>query len=62
MGPIPEEFTYKYWLSGPTTNTNVTCLMPNGICIVLNVSHNATLAEIKEVSLSTTVYCSLSVT
>ncbi|XP_018318828.1 phosphatidylinositol 4,5-bisphosphate 3-kinase catalytic subunit delta isoform [Agrilus planipennis] len=48
MVPIPKEFTYDFWLTGPTDFTVVTCLMPNGVCILLDVSHNATLAEIKE--------------
>lgn len=50
MVPVPEEFTYEYWLTGPTNYTCLTCLMPYGVCILLkNVHHNATLAEIKEV-------------
>ncbi|KAK4875877.1 hypothetical protein RN001_012299 [Aquatica leii] len=48
MVPFPEEYTYEFWLTGPTDYTRVTCLMPNGVIIILETSHNATLAEIKE--------------
>uniref|UniRef100_A0A1Y1N7Q3 PI3K-RBD domain-containing protein n=1 Tax=Photinus pyralis TaxID=7054 RepID=A0A1Y1N7Q3_PHOPY len=48
MVPLPEEFTYEFWLTGPTEYTSLTCLMPNGVMIILETSHNATLAEIKE--------------
>lgn len=49
MVPLPQEFTYEFWLTGPTEYTKLTCLMPNGVIIILETSHNATLAEIKEV-------------
>lgn len=53
MVPIPEEFSYKFFLEGPdpSKSVNLTCLLPNGISIILKVSYNATLADIKEVSI-----------
>nr|XP_022907614.1 phosphatidylinositol 4,5-bisphosphate 3-kinase catalytic subunit delta isoform [Onthophagus taurus]XP_022907621.1 phosphatidylinositol 4,5-bisphosphate 3-kinase catalytic subunit delta isoform [Onthophagus taurus] len=50
MVPLPEEFTYEFWLSGPNDvcSTVVTCFMPNGITILLNTRYDTTFAEIKE--------------
>ncbi|KAF5291172.1 hypothetical protein FQA39_LY14414 [Lamprigera yunnana] len=48
MVQLPYEYQYDFWLTGPTDYTEVTCLMPNGVIIILKTSHNATLAEIKE--------------
>lgn len=45
---IPMEFSYNFWLSGPTSSTLLTCCLPNGIVILLTSSHTATFAEIKE--------------
>lgn len=59
MVPTPKEFKYDFWLSSPSSedlddvnynDITVTCLMPNGIVILLKVKYDATLAEIKEVT------------
>lgn len=49
MVPIPFEFTYEYWVTGPTDTIMLSCLMPNGNIILLPANSNATFAEIKEV-------------
>lgn len=49
---IPFEYTYEYWKSGPREVTTITCLMPNGTIILLDVSSDATILEIKEVRIS----------
>lgn len=53
MVPVPEEYTYEYFLTGPadTSKATVTCLLPNGIVICLNTRYDVTLAELKEVLL-----------
>ncbi|KAI4460968.1 phosphatidylinositol kinase [Holotrichia oblita] len=50
MVPVPEEYTYEYFLTGPadTSKATVTCLLPNGIVICLNTRYDVTLAELKE--------------
>lgn len=50
MVPIPAEYLPDFWNQISTECTiEVTCLLPNGIIILLNVNYNATLADIKEV-------------
>lgn len=48
----PREYCYDFWDLELPEKVEITCLMPNGIIIILKVSYNATLAEIKEVSSS----------
>ncbi|XP_018567528.1 phosphatidylinositol 4,5-bisphosphate 3-kinase catalytic subunit delta isoform [Anoplophora glabripennis] len=49
MVPIPAEYLPDFWNQISTECTiEVTCLLPNGIIILLNVNYNATLADIKE--------------
>ncbi|CAH1260499.1 unnamed protein product [Diabrotica balteata] len=50
MVPIPSEYQYDFWdKTSPECTITLTCLMPNGIIILLNnTNYNATLAEIKE--------------
>ncbi|XP_072379316.1 phosphatidylinositol 4,5-bisphosphate 3-kinase catalytic subunit beta isoform isoform X1 [Diabrotica undecimpunctata] len=50
MVPIPSEYQYDFWdKTSPECTITLTCLMPNGIIILLNnINYNATLAEIKE--------------
>lgn len=51
MVPIPAEYLPDFWDQvSAECMIEVTCLLPNGVVVLLNVSHNATLAEIKEVS------------
>ncbi|KAJ8946954.1 hypothetical protein NQ314_008755 [Rhamnusium bicolor] len=50
MVPIPAEYLPDFWNQVSTDcSIELTCLLPNGIIILLSVNHNATLAEIKEV-------------
>lgn len=51
-GQLPYEFSYEYWLTGPTDVVTLSCLMPNGNIILLQANSNATFAEIKEVRLN----------
>lgn len=47
---IPAELLPDFWNQNPSDNMiNLTCLLPNGIVVPLDVNQNATLAEIKEV-------------
>uniref|UniRef100_A0A6P7GNJ1 Phosphatidylinositol 4,5-bisphosphate 3-kinase catalytic subunit delta isoform-like n=1 Tax=Diabrotica virgifera virgifera TaxID=50390 RepID=A0A6P7GNJ1_DIAVI len=50
MVPIPSEYQYDFWdKTSPECTITLTCLMPNGILILLdNTNYNASLAEIKE--------------
>ncbi|CAH1115060.1 unnamed protein product, partial [Psylliodes chrysocephalus] len=49
MVPIPAEYLPDFWDQvSAECMIEVTCLLPNGVVVLLNVSHNATLAEIKE--------------
>ncbi|CAG9819182.1 unnamed protein product [Phaedon cochleariae] len=49
MVPIPAEYMPDFWDQISTECTiQLSCLLPNGIVILLNVNYNATLAEIKE--------------
>ncbi|XP_030764148.1 phosphatidylinositol 4,5-bisphosphate 3-kinase catalytic subunit delta isoform-like isoform X2 [Sitophilus oryzae] len=50
MVPIPAEYMPDFWslLSTECPIVELTCLLPNGIIVLLKVNHNATLAEIKE--------------
>ncbi|XP_044753388.1 phosphatidylinositol 4,5-bisphosphate 3-kinase catalytic subunit delta isoform isoform X2 [Coccinella septempunctata] len=51
MAPIPAEYLYDFWdtyESNENDHIELTCLMPNGIVILLKVQSNATLGEIKE--------------
>ena len=50
MVPIPREYSPDFWSFDPEDSIELTCLMPNGIVILLKVSYNATLSDIKEVS------------
>lgn len=53
MVPVPVEYPREYsptfWDLEPAEKLQLTCLMPNGILILLHVPYYATLAEIKEV-------------
>lgn len=49
MVPIPREYSPDFWFHDPEDCIELTCLMPNGIVILLKVSYNATLSDIKEV-------------
>lgn len=49
MVPIPREYSPDFWSYDPEDLVELTCLMPNGIVILLKVSYNATLSDIKEV-------------
>jgi phosphatidylinositol-4,5-bisphosphate 3-kinase len=51
MVPIPREYSPDFWSFDPEDSIELTCLMPNGIVILLKVSYNATLSDIKEVCL-----------
>ncbi|CAH1990801.1 unnamed protein product [Acanthoscelides obtectus] len=49
MAPIPAEYQFDFWDTAPPDRpVEVTCLLPNGIIVLLTVNSNATLAEIKE--------------
>nr|CAI5869888.1 unnamed protein product [Callosobruchus analis] len=49
MAPVPAEYLYDFWDNAPPDRpVEVTCLLPNGIIVLLTVNSNATLAEIKE--------------
>lgn len=48
MVQILSTFNYSFWTKTPTEVVDLTCLMPNGITIPLEVTRIATLAEIKE--------------
>ncbi|KDR21011.1 phosphatidylinositol 4,5-bisphosphate 3-kinase catalytic subunit delta isoform [Zootermopsis nevadensis] len=49
MVHIPSTYTYDFWLRASTDpSVELSCLMPNGIFIPLEVKKNATLQEIKE--------------
>jgi len=51
MVHIPSTYTYDFWLRSSTDlSVELSCLMPNGVFIPLEVKKNATLQEIKEVS------------
>lgn len=53
MSPVPAELLPEFWNQiAIDCMITVTCLLPNGIIVLMEVSQNATLAEIKEVSLS----------
>lgn len=57
MSPIPAELLAaellpEFWNQiASECMITVTCLLPNGIIVMMEVSQNATLAEIKEVRL-----------
>lgn len=51
MSPIPAEYYYDYWDNFDSSSIEyieLTCLLPNGIIILLKANSNATLGEIKE--------------
>ncbi|KAL1502865.1 hypothetical protein ABEB36_007943 [Hypothenemus hampei] len=49
MVPIPAEYMPDFWNdSSERTTVQLSCLLPNGILILLNVNCNATLDDIKE--------------
>ncbi|KAG5883732.1 hypothetical protein JTB14_024233 [Gonioctena quinquepunctata] len=49
MVPIPAEYMPDFWNQVTTEcMIELTCLLPNGIIILLSVNYNASLAEIKE--------------
>lgn len=39
---------YDFWQTDPPDIVDISCLMPNGIIIMMKVSQNATFEEIKE--------------
>ncbi|XP_064211138.1 phosphatidylinositol 4,5-bisphosphate 3-kinase catalytic subunit delta isoform [Tribolium castaneum] len=47
MPPFPREYSPDFWSFDPEDSVELTCLMPNGIVILLKVSYNATLLDIK---------------
>ena len=51
MVPVPAEYMPDFWnrVSSECLGVEVTCLLPNGVIVLVNVNYNATLAEIKEV-------------
>ncbi|ERL86797.1 hypothetical protein D910_04202 [Dendroctonus ponderosae] len=50
MVPIPAEYMPDFWkeIASECSTVELTCLMPNGIIVLLTVNYNATLAAIKE--------------
>jgi hypothetical protein len=64
MVPIPREYSPDFWSFDPEDSIELTCLMPNGIVILLKVSYNATLSDIKEVCLVKNLFffCTILVT
>ncbi|XP_030764150.1 phosphatidylinositol 4,5-bisphosphate 3-kinase catalytic subunit delta isoform-like [Sitophilus oryzae] len=50
MVPIPAEYMPDFWnqVSSESPLVELTCLLPNGIIILLSENYNATLSEIKE--------------
>lgn len=52
MVPIPAEYMPDFWdeLSSENPMVELSCFLPNGIMVLLKVNHNATLGDIKEVS------------
>ncbi|KAL3270242.1 hypothetical protein HHI36_009298 [Cryptolaemus montrouzieri] len=51
MAPSPAEYCYDFWdtyENSDKDHVELTCLMPNGIIILLKAHSNATLGEIKE--------------
>lgn len=49
MPPEHHSFVpYDFWLCDPQDHVDISCLMPNGILIVMQTSPNATFEEIKE--------------
>lgn len=52
MVPIPREYSPDFWSFDPEDSVELTCLMPNGIVILMKVSYNATLLDIKAVCTS----------
>lgn len=53
MSPVPAELLPEFWNQiASDCLITVTCLLPNGIIVLMEVSQNSTLAEIKEVSLN----------
>uniref|UniRef100_A0ABD2XJG3 phosphatidylinositol 3-kinase n=1 Tax=Trichogramma kaykai TaxID=54128 RepID=A0ABD2XJG3_9HYME len=47
MVHIPREYTYNFW-ANPSEVVNLTCMMPNGVCIPLDANRDQILSEIKE--------------
>lgn len=66
MVPIPAEYMPDFWNHIPPDSLSecplveLTCLMPNGIIVLLKVNQNPTLADIKVVSRHT-LYSTLNV-
>lgn len=51
MVPAPScPYTWDYWTASPSDCVDLTCLLPNSIYIPLRVSWDATLHDVKEVS------------
>lgn len=52
---LPAELLPEFWNEIPSDcMISVTCLLPNGIIVQMSVNQNATLAEVKEVSVEIT--------
>lgn len=49
MVHIPKAYNYDFWVKTPSDDVELTCLMPNGVIIPLEVNRNTTFGEIKEV-------------
>lgn len=51
MAPSPcPGFTIDFWANDPPDIIEVSCLMPNGILILMHTSPTATIREIKMVN------------
>ncbi|CAG5109135.1 5-bisphosphate 3-kinase catalytic subunit beta isoform (Mus musculus) [Cotesia congregata] len=48
MVHIPKAYNYDFWVKTPSDDVELTCLMPNGVIIPLEVNRNTTFGEIKE--------------
>ena len=49
MVHVPDSYAYDFWTASPKDVVELSCFMPTGVFIPLEVKRNATLIEIKEV-------------